>query len=1333
MAIIDVEVRHDNTDITSSVIEYNREQSICTGVGSLTLTLVRSTAPTIIPWDVIKLYEEGDQRGKYRVVAITDNTKGQRLLECQDESLRLTDYFITNHYFIDYPTYTSTWITKFLEEAGVSYNYKVGIGLGSLINENSSLGLASAYDTIMNLLQQSSWYMYFDNNGTCQIGDLAKDFGRPELSVDEDNIITLTQTVDDSFLRNRAVVWGNANQDKEWVLADIRRPTPWDRDANDIRTVLYSSSNINSSTTAATICYKMLDEFAKLKDEKVIQLIGAQDTEIGDVVAIEHRLWSGKGLLTTLRSSLSSKGLTTEIVLDEKCPRLLGYFSFTDWVYTAHNSNGVWRKEIGGSTWEDFSAGLLNLQVVDLIIKGGVFACVAGNDLYRRTSSSSLSEWYLVSPPMFVGQDSLNYESTAFDCVACDIDTYTHNILAGFKFNDLTATALGYQRYFILEVTALGTVVDQYQVYFVDSAGTAYEDFEGVDIAKYDTNEKLPTAIAPASYGIIDNPEALFGTRKSLPNESPDPNSFIFGPLPGLVDGAGPTVEKLSPVYAGGNVCWENNLGISLNKYDEFFLFNYKKYPDIPFSFKTQDLSGMPLYWPAEGVNSRRLIKRYTYWDGLTGDDSDGIQILDWTMAANSNEYDTVAINLGGLKDYDNPYLEFYPYISTSNVTASGIQVVDGHTTATGDVIFLKDQTDPIDNGVYISGPNAWIRNPTWTAETGLIVQATRGVTNFHRCFQLVLDVDVTTITLDTTELNFEEVLQVNSTSMSNAINIGTESNGVWGAPVNGRTIYDPVFLHNNMYLIYKMPTPDSTLREGTIIYYGVVANVGGGILKVIMDTYPYNVDPHENLHKNWGELGTIATGQGAGIVGVRQHDSSLILYKYILESGGFRKEEATIFDTEPLINCGACSYNKIVGEHTAPILRMAYVGQAITGDIIETYFRITLDSRSNYYNSTCLPCGVWGGHYMRKAAIIRGTLFSNSLDIESHGTEYTDLSCRDCRPGSSSTYCCTTNAPQGSIDLSGDISYSSILSLVNRFGPVYLYGGAQIRSGIDDSVVYTLSRYVDGSMICRQLDDYDGSVYYVVPRENKIYKEGGVPLIEITNPNPGGLIYGTQVYANGTFMITQFLDGPQGLTSLWVLDKDFILNGLELCYLSENLKDSEGEDTGSFKIRDFDFYGFTTEDSQSEPLISWTFPPLITTISGVTVRWPENVKIHRKVNQFKGVPVSGMFNDGRTMLFTGTTASGVELEYDIYALLADRITDLVIMNTTVVSGYTTFATMSGVPFSVETTNMGYDPYIFAGLSPAAFYQKDAYENNFTQYAGHPTSDIMSIRVDDRL
>jgi len=46
---------------------------------------------------------------------------------------------------------------------------------------------------------------------------------------------------------------------------------------------------------------------------------------------------------------------------------------------------------------------------------------------------------------------------------------------------------------------------------------------------------------------------------------------------------------------------------------------------------------------------------------------------------------------------------------------------------------------------------------------------------------------------------------------------------------------------------------------------------------------------------------------------------------------------------------------------------------------------------------------------------------------------------------------------------------------------------------------------------------------------------------------------------------------------------------------------------------------------------------------------------------------------------------------------------------------------------------MGYDPYIFAGLSPAAFYQKDAYENNFTQYAGHPTSDIMSIRVDDRL
>ena len=172
--------------------------------------------------------------------------------------------------------------------------------------------------------------------------------------------------------------------------------------------------------------------------------------------------------------------------------------------------------------------------------------------------------------------------------------------------------------------------------------------------------------------------------------------------------------------------------------------------------------------------------------------------------------------------------------------------------------------------------------------------------------------------------------------------------------------------------------------------------------------------------------------------------------------------------------------------------------------------------------------------------------------------------------------------------------------------------------------------------------------------------------------------------------------------------------------------------------IRDMDFFGFNTEDSKPEPAISWTFPPSLTTyeFGGVTYSgiWPENMKVHRSLAEFKGIPVSGMFNDGRVLNFAGTTPSGVSFEYDTMALMATRTPDLVMMPTTVVSGLSHFTSLSGINFSLETSNWGSNPYIFAGLTqPVQFWQKDAGLEDFEHYPGHPGSDILVIRLDDRV
>ena len=308
-----VVIKHSGNDITNDVISYVRQGSICTGVTMLSLVLETAGAPSMDVWDIIKLYEGGNQRGKYRVLEISRNAKGETTVECQDESVRLTDYFIAESYFIDYPTYTKTWIAKFSAEAGVTVSYTSG-GSGVLVSENTSIGTASAYDVIMQMCQYTGWYFYFDNDGTMVIGELDKDYGSTDLSVNEDDILSITQHIDDSFLRNEAHVWGNAAKDQGWIVAKAHVVTPWDRGAKDRRPILYANSNIHSISAAYSIAYKMLDEFAHLKNEKIIQLAGYYNIELGDLVHVRSRQWTGKGLLTSIQSEFSSNGCTYAVL-----------------------------------------------------------------------------------------------------------------------------------------------------------------------------------------------------------------------------------------------------------------------------------------------------------------------------------------------------------------------------------------------------------------------------------------------------------------------------------------------------------------------------------------------------------------------------------------------------------------------------------------------------------------------------------------------------------------------------------------------------------------------------------------------------------------------------------------------------------------------------------------------------------------------------------------------------------------------------------------------------------------------------------------------------------
>lgn len=387
---MNVSVRHNGTPITSYVLEYEREHKICTGIGQLNLVVAGNIPISFEPWDEISIYENGSFQVKYYVSTITASKPSSTItLECQDKSKRLVDYFIPNQYTIDYPSYTGYWIKKFLTEAGISYQFMMS-DVGVILSNNTTMGLTPAYEQIMQLLQLSGWYMYFDGNGIAKIGRLTTDLSSASGTYTKEDIITISEISDDKMLRNRAVVWGAFDPiRREFAYADVSTRTRWNYDSRDIRSMVVSNGNIPNKSSAYGIANKLIREFAKITVEKHLTVAGASNKNLGDVVRVRSDVFNGSGLITTFGVHMSKDGLITNLILDERCPRLFGFFDFGDYVYVGTYGAGVWRKHIKyDPTWYDFSTGLTNLAVTDLHINNDVFTSItASGERWYATSS----------------------------------------------------------------------------------------------------------------------------------------------------------------------------------------------------------------------------------------------------------------------------------------------------------------------------------------------------------------------------------------------------------------------------------------------------------------------------------------------------------------------------------------------------------------------------------------------------------------------------------------------------------------------------------------------------------------------------------------------------------------------------------------------------------------------------------------------------------------------------------------------------------------------------------------------------------------------------------
>lgn len=478
---MNVQVKHNGVDISDYVISYERTHYICSSVGEMQMILSATYSPEIVPHDDIKVYENGDFKVTYYVSDVDRSVPdGTITLQCQDRSKYIVDYFIPDSYTIDYPSYTRFWIEKFLDEAGVNYSFTTA-SQGNLLSNFTALGLQPAYDQIMMLLQLSGWFMYFDGDGTAIIGTLDTDLAETAGFVNKSDILEIKKITDDKMLRNRAVVWGQFDGFRnEYAFADISVDTPYNYDTRDKRAMVISNNNIPNKSSAYGIANILIKEFAKATIEKHMVIHGARNWNLGESLRVNSGVWRGKGLITTFGVRMDRNGLVTTIILDERCPRLYGFFNFGDYVYVGTFGDGIWRKHIKfDPAFYNFSTGLTNLNITDLHIKNGVFGSVAASgEMFYANSEEG--PWYpiqqesLPSPRDAVPSGNLDYiEFSGIMARAIIIDKETNNV----KFGVDTFSGLNLGDYFMIYssfVTASGITASGSRGWIVD-----YDPFTG--------------------------------------------------------------------------------------------------------------------------------------------------------------------------------------------------------------------------------------------------------------------------------------------------------------------------------------------------------------------------------------------------------------------------------------------------------------------------------------------------------------------------------------------------------------------------------------------------------------------------------------------------------------------------------------------------------------------------------------------------------------------------------------------------------------------------------------------------------------------------------------
>lgn len=161
----------------------------------------------------------------------------------------------------------------------------------------------------------------------------------------------------------------------------------------------------------------------------------------------------------------------------------------------------------------------------------------------------------------------------------------------------------------------------------------------------------------------------------------------------------------------------------------------------------------------------------------------------------------------GGTSSGSNSHWDPVRVATTGNITLSGEQVIDGVLTS-GDRILVKDQTDPSENGIYVTSGGAWTRATDADEDSEVIgaklVTVSEGTINGDSLWQLTTN---DPITVGTTGLTFERNYsgQGGSNAIWDPARVATTGN----ITLSGEQVIDGVLTSGDRVLVKNQTNAD--------------------------------------------------------------------------------------------------------------------------------------------------------------------------------------------------------------------------------------------------------------------------------------------------------------------------------------------------------------------------------------------------------------------------------------------------------------------------------------------------------------------------------------------